>query len=225
MGRSMFNLLQVIHFDPDQPQIRQLQLLELLAAAGRSLPGVRSARVGKTLPRSLNGGDLMWRLGFACERDYWACISSARWRAQITPALLPEQGIFADSLAYCVDYSDTTRSQAGGGIWRCLVMATDIRASAHDVRQLQADLMLMPNHVATIRNWALGHVVSAQGRRRWTHVWEQEFDSVEGLEGEYMINPIHWGVVDGWFDPECPQRIVDPFLIHAAFAVDESVIL
>ena len=39
-----------------------------------------------------------------------------------------------------------------------------------------------------------------------------------------MLDPIHWGLVDGWFDPECPQRIVDPFLIHAAFAIKSAVI-
>jgi hypothetical protein len=67
-------------------------------------------------------------------------------------------------------------------------------------------------------------VVASSGRRSWTHVWEQEFDDVAGLEGPYMLDPIHWGLVDGWFDPECPQRIVDPFLIHAAFAIKQAVI-
>jgi hypothetical protein len=83
----------------------------------------------------------------------------------------------------------------------------------------------MPSHVSVIKNWAMGHVIASEGRRRWTHVWEQEFDSVQGLEGEYMIHPIHWGLVDGWFDPECPQRVVDPFLIHAAMPIDTAVII
>jgi hypothetical protein len=39
-----------------------------------------------------------------------------------------------------------------------------------------------------------------------------------------MMHPVHWGLVDGWFDPECPQRIVDPFLIHAAFDIRQGVI-
>ena len=29
-----------------------------------------------------------------------------------------------------------------------------------------------------------------------------------------MLSPYHWGLVDGWFDPECPQRVVDTHLAH-----------
>jgi len=79
--------------------------------------------------------------------------------------------------------------------------------------------------VQSIRNWTLGAVVASGGRRRWTHVWEQEFVDVSGLEGEYMVHPVHWGLVDGWFDPECPQRIVDPMLIHAAMDISGAVIV
>ena len=40
------------------------------------------------------------------------------------------------------------------------------------------------------------------GTSAWTHVFEQEFTDVEGLMGPYLMHPIHWAVVDRWFDPE-----------------------
>jgi len=58
-----------------------------------------------------------------------------------------------------------------------------------------------------IRNWTLGHVVSAQDARVDARV-EQNSTTSPGSRA-YMTHPIHWGLVDGWFDPECPQRIVD----------------
>ena len=51
---------------------------------------------------------------------------------------------------------------------------------------------------------------------RWTHLWEQEFDSVDGLQVDYMSSPVHWGYIDRWFDPEMPERIVDLWLAHTA---------
>lgn len=220
----MFNMLHVIHFDSALSNDVPDQLVALLAARGESLPCVRASSVGRTLPRALNGGQLMWRVAFASEGEYWNCVSSNEWRSEIRPVLDSDRVSSVDSVAYRVDFSNAQSGRDRDGLWRCLVFSVEADASAGDVRQLERDLLLMPQHVSVIRNWALGRVVTAHGRRRWSHVWEQEFDDAQGLEGEYMTHPIHWGLVDGWFDPESPQRIVDPFLIHAAFAIREAII-
>lgn len=219
----MFNLLQVIHLSGDTAT-DAANIVEMLDGIGTRLPKVRAARAGLTLPRALNGGQVLWRLSFASEQDCWSCVESPAWRTSIAPVLAAERGVIVDRVEYSMDFCDVSPGRDRGGIWRCLVLAVDPRAALCDVRQLEVDLMLMPAHVTSIRNWALGRARYSDGRRRWTHVWEQEFDSIEGLEGEYMTNPIHWGVVDRWFDPECPERIVDPHLIHAAFAIDAAVI-
>jgi hypothetical protein len=220
----MFNLLQIIHLDGSDSTTSAHSLVAHLTGAGESLPGVLAAHAGPTLPRALNGGQLMWRLRFNSEQDYRACVSSALWRSQVLTALNSERGVCVDSIAYRIDFSHSTGARSREGIWRCLVMSVDANARVEDVRQLQRDLLLMPQLIPSIRDWALGHAVSTRGRRRWTHVWEQEFDNLRGLEGDYMMHPVHWGLVDGWFDPECPQRIVDPFLIHAAFDIRQGVI-
>lgn len=194
-----------------------------LAAAGTALPGVVSSVAGRTLPRALNGADLLWRLAFATEADQGAALASPLWRDRIAP-LLSDEGVGVDRIAYRPSRSDASAGRDRLGLWRCLALAVDAGTPAATIRQFEKDIALMPAHVAAIRNWALCTVTAATGRRRWTHVWEQEFDDIAGLEGDYMLHPIHWGLVDGWFDPECPQRIVDPYLIHAAIPIREAVI-
>jgi Stress responsive A/B Barrel Domain len=221
----MFSLLQVVHVDEGQPADTADRLLTLFSSTGAALPGVVAAKAGKTLPRALNGGQLMWRMSFATEQDCWRCLSSPRWQADVAPALAPQGGISVDRAAYHMDFSDVSDGRRQRGVWRCLVLAVEPRTRDMEVDQLERDLLLMPRYIPEIRNWALGRVVSAQGRRAWTHVWEQEFDDMQGLDGPYMTHPVHWGLVDGWFDPECPQRIVDPMLIHAALAIEEPVII
>jgi len=76
----------------------------------------------------------------------------------------------------------------------------------------------MPEHISTIRSWRLSRVVD---NSRWTHVWEQEYASLDGLTGEYMTNPYHWTTVDAWFDAEVPEHIVEPELAHLFAARDE----
>jgi hypothetical protein len=220
----MFNLLNVIDLGPDAAPDAADRMVHLLNGEAAALPGVVSALAGRTLPRALNGGHLMWRVAFGSEEDYWACRASSRWRSQIAPALSPATGVTLDSIAYHVDVSDVSAGRSGEGIWRCLVLSVTPNAPVEHVRQFEKDLLLMPSQVSAIRNWAFGHVASSEGHRRWSCVWEQEFDDIAGLEGEYMMHPIHWGLVDSWCDLECPQHIMDAYLIHAAFPIREAVI-
>ncbi len=90
------------------------------------------------------------------------------------------------------------------------------------VERFEADLAAMPEHITTIRSWRLSRVVATgDDRERWTHAWEQEYASLDGLTGEYMTNPFHWTTVDAWFDAEVPDHIVEPQLAHL-FAVREE---
>ena len=82
------------------------------------------------------------------------------------------------------------------------------------VERFEHDTMGMPRYIDAIRNWAFSRVDPELQPTPWTHVWEQEFQELRGLEEDYMVSPYHWGLVDGWFDPECPQRVVDTHLAH-----------
>ena len=149
---------------------------------------------------------------------------SASLRLDRNHVVAPANGVTLDSIAYRVALADASAGRKSEGLWRCLVLSAEADASAEHMRLFEKDLLLMPSVIPAIRNWAYGRVVSSEGRRRWSCVWEQEFDDIAGLEGDYMMHPIHWGIVDSWCDLECPQRIMDPFLIHAAFTIREAVI-
>ena len=73
----------------------------------------------------------------------------------------------------------------------------------------------MPRFVPAIKAWQLSRVDDAIGTSQWTHVFEQEFSDVDGLMGPYLMHPIHWAVVDRWFDPECPDVIIRDRLCHS----------
>ncbi|WP_306306846.1 Dabb family protein [Nocardia brevicatena] len=82
----------------------------------------------------------------------------------------------------------------------------------------------MPQHIPTIRSWQLSRVRHAAGASEWTHVWEQEFDDLDGLLGPYMNHPIHWAHVDRFFDPESPDLIVRDRVCHSFCALPAPVI-
>jgi hypothetical protein len=107
------------------------------------------------------------------------------------------------------------------GVKRTLLLRVQPHAPAPAVAALEHALQRMPRYLSGIRNWSLGRVCSDS---RWTHVWQQEFASVDELLGEYMAHPYHWAWVDRWFDPECPQRIVDTALSHAFCRIESSVL-
>ena len=220
----MFNMLKVIDFGGGASSVAVQALHDRLSAAAESLPGLRSMIIGQTLPRDLNGGHIMWRMVFDGEDDCWNCTLSPEWRTQVAPLLAAENGLAMETIAYATGHKDITKARQSPGIWRCLVTAVEADAPETSVRQFERDLLLMPGYIQAIGSWALSRVVYASGRRRWTHVWEQEFADVEGLEGDYMVHPVHWGIVDAWFDPECPQKIVDPRLIHASIPIAAGAI-
>jgi hypothetical protein len=58
----------------------------------------------------------------------------------------------------------------------------------------------------------------------WTHAWEQDFAELSGLSDDYMNDPIHWSVVDGWFHPEDPRWIVDTHLAHVFCRAQRSLL-
>ena len=69
----------------------------------------------------------------------------------------------------------------------------------------------------------VSRVAEPAGATGWTHVFEQEFSDLHGLMGPYLMHPIHWAVVDRWFDPECPEYIVRERVCHSFCALHTSV--
>ena len=120
---------------------------------------------------------------------------------------------------------DASRSGAQTGtVYRALLLRVLPGTDAHIVARFEDELRLMPRYVNTITAWQLSRVDEPAGTSEWTHVFEQEFTDVDGLMGPYLMHPIHWAVVDRWFDPECPDVIVRDRVCHSFCAMPDSVL-
>jgi hypothetical protein len=176
-----------------------------------------------TLPGVLNGGDFIWHLQFADKAAYRDCLAQAHWRGKVDP--LFEGGTFKkyESVAYPGGLGGA-RHNLGHGVYRTLIMTIKPGIGAPSIAQFDKELAGMPQYISSIKNWQLSHASEASGSRQWSHVWEQEYENLEGLTGPYMDHPFHWGLVDRWFNPECSQWIVDKVLCHTYCEFKSSVL-
>jgi hypothetical protein len=164
----------------------------------------RRSSVAPTLPASRGAGDLVWRMMFA-DADAWAASGAEaaldRLEADADVASL-------EVAAYPVRDLGVRRPDLRDGVYRALFVSLDDGTPAAVAEAFSGDVAAMPDHIPQILNWALSPVARSRGTRRWTHLWEQEFASVDDLTGPYMTHPYHWAFVDRWFDPEMPEQIV-----------------
>jgi hypothetical protein len=157
------------------------------AAVLDGLPG----SAGRNLPGSVGGGDATW---------------------DVVSPTLPDPRLggvtVVDAVAVATLSSDHV-SLAGARVKRTFLLRVRPGTPPSVQEEFEADLSAMPRYIDTIRSWALSRVDQAASPSPWTHVWEQEFASLAGLDGEYTTNPYHWAGVDRWFDGEIPHAIVE----------------
>lgn len=208
----MFKVTRLIHLASGVDQSRVEALRGQLSAA---LTGAQRSVVEPTLPGSRNGGDLLVHAQFDSERS---------WDLS-RPAL---EGVLADIRIVHVDgvdyQTDCTAAGSPGTVYRTLLLAVEPQTPAPVAAQFESDLLLMPRYVSTITAFALSRPTRTYGASRWTHVFEQEFTDEAGIMGAYLMHPIHWAVVDRWFDPECPEFIIRARVCHSYCAIDEPVL-
>lgn len=205
---SVTRLLDVVEPDRDR-------LLDELRSAATQTGSPRWA-VEPTLPGTRNGGDILVHLRFHSQAD-WGC-GAARFATLLTdPAVVRVNG---------ADYSGTPQRRAdnSGTVYRTLLLRVVPDTPAATVGHFEHDLSVMPRYVPAIRAWQLSRVSEAIGATAWTHVFEQEFSDLDGLMGPYLMHPIHWAVVDRWFDPETTDVIVRDRVCHSFCATAGPVI-
>jgi hypothetical protein len=106
---------------------------------------------------------------------------------------------------------------------RVLVVRVLDGTPAAEVERFEHELARMPEYIPAIRNWALSRVEMVAGDLMYTHAWEQEYRDRASFQ-QYMDSPYHWGVVEKWFDPTFPERIVDTRLAQVFYDVDVSLL-
>lgn len=171
--------------------------------------------------------------GWHCGRNLEGCWGGGQftvdlhWRATAekpAPGLTTVPGFArADVVRYHTVASGLREPGLHQGIWRTLLLTVREGVPAAETETFEQELLGMPRYMAAIRNWRLARVTTPGSH--WTHVWQQEYATIDGLMGEYLQHPYHWGWVDRRFDPEFPDVcIVDSALCHVFCSLENSII-
>jgi len=168
--------------------------------------GARASQLGRNLRGSLGGGRFTWDVTL----DDGAALA---W------LLAPLERARLDAVAFRPRETHGPQPGLRVGVRRALLLRVRPGADPARVASFERALLDMPRHISAIRSFALHRSDPSLWPTRWTHVWEQEYADAAGLERDYMGHPYHWGVVDAFFDPECPQRVVETDLAHVYYTL------
>ena len=202
----MFSLVSLVHLAEGAGDDVSAALAGLGAATAPTMPGV------------FNGGDLIAHFDFADEDAYRDALPAI-------DAVLAGSGVVRfDGAFYRHGRHGVGEPGLATGVYRALLLSVDRPVATDVLHRFEAETVRMPHYIPAIRNWRLSRVIEPRGERRWTHVWEQEYASIDGLMGPYMLHPYHWAHIDRWFDPECPDWMIDTRLCHSFCAFGRTVL-
>ncbi|MBW2495902.1 MAG: Dabb family protein [Deltaproteobacteria bacterium] len=205
--------------------------LERLAGAAM---GIEHSHAGLHLEGSQGAGDLTWDFTVpdaAALEDLRRHLDERGWEGLFAAAEPTDRELLStlsdveawviEPLAWNVPRRDLV------GIKRTNLVRVLDSASPEAVEHWSRDLVALALHVPAIRNWSLARtrpLGPTAPRVRWTHAWEQEFETLEGLVEDYMASPYHWGWLDGWYNPEVPFCIMDRDLAHLYCVASQNVL-
>jgi hypothetical protein len=172
--------------------------------------------VEPTLPGSRNGGDVLVHLRFNLRSEWLSAADDF--------AAVLQDPIITRINGAAYPGTPTLNGDGTGTVYRTLLLRVLPDTDAGTVVRFEDELCSMPSYVGAIKAWQLSRVDEAIGTSQWTHVFEQEFSDVDGLMGPYLVHPIHWAVVDRWFDPECPDVIVRDRVCHSFCLCDAALL-
>jgi hypothetical protein len=208
----VFSSLRLVTLAPAASERAREAALRALSEAAQG-SGAVSTLFAPTCSGVWNGGDLIWRAEYRDEAHWRDAESGERFRRGAAD-LLRDPGRVS-----LVEHVAFPGGESGGasparGLYRVALFCANHDPTPNRLALFAVETCAMPRHVRSIRRWQLATPLEASGSRPWTHVWEQEYDDLAGLQGPYMLHPCHWGNVDRWFDPEDPDWLVDPMLCH-----------
>jgi hypothetical protein len=220
----VFDLLHLVTLAPtlDEGDARACEAD--LRAAAAALPDTIGSMFEPTLPGVHNGGDYIWRTRFPDEAAYRRAQRSGAWCDVIEP-LLADRARIASIERVAFAPSASGGASPGRGLYRVALFCANQEPTRAKLDAFAVETASMAQYVRTIRSWQLSTTTDAEGTRPWTHVWEQEYDDLDGLKGAYMMHPCHWAYVDRWFDPEYPEWLVDRQLCHTYCNVSAPVLV
>jgi hypothetical protein len=216
----MIRVAAFVHLEPDG-------LGDVTAAIEAARPHLDTLalEVHPTKPVAHRAGQLMVLAAFGDAESWEAAAAHPYITGELRP-LLEQRARHVEAVRYSPGRRDLRAPDLAHGIQRTLLLHVDEHADPDEVARFERNLAAMPRYVDAIRNSALSRVDAVWGGtgKPWTHVWEQEFASLDGLTNDYMNHPYHWSWVDTWFDPQAPNHLVDTTLVHAMCDLDHSLL-
>lgn len=207
-----------IHLPTYAPKATIESLSARLGDASRALPGLEDVWIAPNFVADYGAGHLTWDLRFPDRETADAARRSAPWRDEIAPTLVRDCQAWT-ALGLETIGAGLRRRDLASGVKRTALFRQLPNAAPEALARFERDLLEMPAHVPAILNWRLARALpldwSSADAPAWSHVWEQEYDRLEGLTVDYMVHPHHWAHVDRWFDPESGSQIIDARLCHA----------
>jgi hypothetical protein len=211
--------------------IRQVALLEVekaadahacarlehaLRDAAPKLPGLVRSQLGRHLPGAVGGSAYTW--------DAWleerAPMLEAWLSAEPLRSALAAAGARVDAVRFRPQQGHVAERGIRQPIKRTLLLRVFPQTPPGVIARFDADMCRMPDHIRAIRNWAYSRPDPALHSTSWTHVWEQEYAQLEGLQLDYMLHPYHWAYIDRYYDVESGHQIVDPRLAHVFYRAE-----
>lgn len=200
---------------------------ELIATLARTSSEIEmmALQVSPTRAQAHRAGNIMAVAAFRDVDSYHAAVD-APYVASVVRPLLDAACSHVEFVRYRQGPIDIRDPDLHDGLHRTLLVGAEPWADPAAVAHFERQIARMGDYIDTIRNWSLSRVDEVIGSTgpQWTHVWEQEFTSIEGLIGEYMFHPYHYAVVDPWFDPQSPIRVLDTAIVHSMCDLEHSIL-
>jgi hypothetical protein len=216
----MIRVTAFVHLEPDA-----LDEVASAIAAAREQLDVLTLEVAATKPVAHRAGQLMLLAAFG-DGEAYEKSAAHPYVTDVVRPLLDARASHVEVVRYTLGERLVREPALTHGIQRTLLFHVDADADPAEVAHFERALAAMPRYIDAIRNSALSRVDQVWGctGKQWTHVWEQEFESLDGLTVDYMNHPYHWSSVDTWFDPQAPNHIVDVALVHAMCDLERSIL-
>jgi hypothetical protein len=212
------------HLRPDAAPARVDELIDAARRAAKAT-GACAADASRVTTNAFRAGDVMLLGAYSDQPALEHALRSAHVTEVLRP-LLAEVATHVEAVRYMQGAVTIREPGLTDGIHRSLLVRVDPATDPVLVEQFERELAAMPSFIDAIRNSSLSRIdtMHASLGPEYTHVWEQEFATLDGLTGPYMQHAYHWSVIDPWFDVQAPVHIVDPVLIHSSCDLHRSIL-
>ena len=220
----MIRTTAFVHLRPDASRARVDELIDAASRAAEETDAV-AADASRVTSNAVRAGDVMLLSAYPHQSALERALGSKHFTDVLRP-LLAELATHVEAVRYTQGAATIREPGLTDGIHRSLLVRVDPETDPVIVQRFEHELAAMPNFIDAIRNSSLSRIAAMHASLgpEYTHLWEQEFATLDGLTGAYMQHAYHWSVIDPWFDVQAPVHIVDPVLIHASCELRRSIL-